>query len=195
MELRLADPRTDASAVARIYAPHVIGGFASFEDVAPSPSEMASRIRRTLPVTPWLVAAEGDDVIGYAYASPHRDRAGYRWSVDVSAYVADTWRGRGVGARLYGALLTILRRQGFVNAYAGIAQPNPASVRLHRAIGMSEVGTYHGVGFKGGTWRDVTWLEMALGQRVEQPAEPVALAALLDDAAGRDAVALALRPA
>jgi L-amino acid N-acyltransferase YncA len=193
MELRLADPRTDASAVARIYAPHVVGGYASFEEDAPSPSEMAGRMRRILAVTPWLVAAERDEVVGYAYASPHRDRPGYRWSVDVSAYVADAWRGRGVGTRLYRALLAILRLQGFVNAYAGIAQPNPASVQLHRSIGMTEVGTYHGVGLKGGTWRDVTWLEMALRERVPHPAEPVALPAMLDDAAGRDDVALALR--
>ena len=83
---------------------------------------MAERIRSTLAWTPWLVALdESDRVIGYAYASRHRERAGYRWSVDISVYVDADWQRRGVGRALYAELLPILRRQGFVNVYAGIA--------------------------------------------------------------------------
>ena len=193
MELRLADPVDDAAAVARIYAPHVTDGFASFEEVAPSAAEMGERMRAVLARTPWLVATAGGSVIGYAYASPHRDRAAYRWSVDVSAYVADEWQRRGVGGRLYRSLFAILRAQGFVNAYAGITQPNAASLGLHRSLGMTAVGTYHGVGYKGGTWRDVTWLELALAPRPPSPVEPVSLADLVAAEAGGAAVAEALR--
>ena len=76
-------------------------------------------------------------VVGYAYAGEHRARAGYRWSVDISVYVDPAWHGRGIGRALYGELLPILRRQGFVNVYAGIGLPNPASVGLHESLGMT----------------------------------------------------------
>lgn len=193
MQLRFADPRTDAEAVAAIYAPHVAAGYASFEAAPPSAREMGERIAATLQQTPWLVAHVASEVIGYAYAAPHRARAGYRWSLDVSTYVADRWHRHGVATALYRALFSILRAQGFVNVYAGIALPNDGSLRLHRSLGMSEVGTYHGVGFKDGVWRDVTWLELALDGRPAAPAEPVALPDLLATDAGRAAIDAALR--
>jgi phosphinothricin acetyltransferase len=122
--------------------------------------------------------------VGYAYASRHAERAGYRWGVNLSAYVAPGWQGRGVGRRLYDALVPILRRQGFLNAYAGIALPNPGSVRLHEAIGMRPVATYERVGWKHGAWLDVTWLHLALETDLpEPPPEPVALPDLLADPA------------
>lgn len=179
MELRLADPRADGAAVAAIYAPQVTEGFASFEASPPDPDEMCRRIATTLERLPWLVAAEAGETIAYAYASRHHERAGYRWDVDVSTYVRDDWHRRGVGSALLRALFALLVAQGYVNAYAGIAQPNHASVRLHRSLGMTAVGTYHGVGYKGGTWRDVTWLEVALQPRPAVPPEPIALPALL----------------
>ena len=120
MIVRLADPAIDAARVAEICRPAVETSLASFEEVAPDATQMASRIAATLERTPWLVAEEGGSVIGYAYAAPHRERAGYRWSVNISVYVAPEGQRRGVGRRLYDELLAILRRQGFVNAYAGI---------------------------------------------------------------------------
>jgi L-amino acid N-acyltransferase YncA len=72
------------------------------------------------------VTEDGGGLAGYAYASRHRERAGYRWSVDISVYVDAHAHRRGVGSRHYADLLVILRRQRFVNAYAGGALPNPA---------------------------------------------------------------------
>ena len=158
-------------------------GLASFEDVAPTADEMAERIRATLAWTPWLVAVDpqSDRVIGYAYASRHRERAGYRWSVDISVYVDDTWHRRGVGRQLYDELLPILRRQGFVNVYAGITPPNPGSVKLHEQIGMKPIGTYERVGYKHGQWLPVTWFGMRLQQPADPPAEPIPMSELTDD--------------
>jgi phosphinothricin acetyltransferase len=182
MRIRLADPARDAERAAEIYRPSVEGSYISFEEVAPDAAEMASRMRTTLVRTPWLVAEEdGGLVVGYAYASEHRQRAGYRWSVDISAYVDADWHGRGVGRALYMELLALLRRQGFVNVYAGIALPNDASVRLHEAIGMSLIGVYERVGFKLGAWRDVAWYGMRLvAPAAGPPAEPIPLAGLVD---------------
>jgi phosphinothricin acetyltransferase len=173
--VRMADPDRDAESVAAIYRPAVEGSVASFEEVAPDAMEMARRMRATLVRTPWLVAEREGRVIGYAYAGPHHERAGYRWSVNISAYVADGFRGQGVGNLLYNELLPTLRRQGFVNAYAGIALPNPASVALHEAIGMRKIGLYERVGFKFGAWHDVAWFGIRLTDGVGDPPEPIRL--------------------
>jgi len=176
MHIRIADPERDAEAVAAIYRPAVEDSIASFEDVAPTAGEMGERMGSTLRWTPWLVAGDEDDaVVGYAYAGRHRERPGYRWSVDISVYVAGDHGGRGIGRLLYGELLAILRRQGFVNAYAGIALPNPASVALHEGIGMGVIGIYERVGFKFGAWHDVAWYGMRLTDPAGAPPEPIPL--------------------
>ena len=164
--LRIAVP-DDGAALAEIYAPHVEIGVASFEVQAPSAVEMASRIEHTTPVYPWLVAERDREIVGYAYASKHRERAAYQWSVDVTVYIADKAQRQGVGRQLYGQLLELLRKQGFRMAYAGITLPNLGSVGLHEAMGFVPVGVYRNVGYKLGAWRDVGWWELAL-----QPTEP-----------------------
>lgn len=175
MIVRLADPAADAAAVAEIYRPAVESSLASFEEVPPSAAEMADRILTTLQRLPWLVAEDTGGVAGYAYAAPHHQRAGYRWSVNISVYVARPHHGRGVGRALHDELLRILRRQGFVNVYAGITLPNPASVRLHEAIGMRRIGVYERVGFKHGAWRDVAWYHLRLTDPPGDPPEPIPL--------------------
>jgi L-amino acid N-acyltransferase YncA len=178
--VRLANPGTDAAAIAAIYAPSVTDSFVSFEEEPPTAAEMAARIEETLARTPWLVAVDGGEVVGYAYAGRHRERAGYRWSVDISAYVRADRHGRGIGSALYRSLIRILTAQGYVNAYAGITQPNPASVALHRSIGMELVGVYLGVGYKLGAWRDVAWYQLRLTYDPDDPpSEPIPIAELL----------------
>ncbi len=168
MEVRSAT-EDDAAAIQAIYAPVVRSTFISFETQEPSVEEMRARLRATLSSHPWLVAADGHGIAGYAYASRHRERAAYQWSVDVSVYVDAAHRRSGVGRRLYAALLDGLRVQGFVSAYAGIALPNDASVRLHESFGFLPIGVYRNVGFKLGAWRDVGWWQLALR---EPPAAP-----------------------
>jgi phosphinothricin acetyltransferase len=178
--IRLADPETDARAIAEIYRRSVDSSFISFEEGAPTETEMAERIASTLTLTPWLVAEDIGEVVGYAYAGRHRDRASYRWSVDISAYVRHDRQGRGVGAALYAVLIPILTAQGFANAFAGVTQPNPASVGLHRSIGMELVGVYRGVGYKLGAWRDVAWYQLRLADMTgDRPAEPSPVAKII----------------
>lgn len=189
LRIRMADPRRDAAAIAAIYRPHVLSSVASFELEPPDAAQMAERIGKTIAWSPWLVAESGDQVVGYAYATRHRERAGYRWAVDLSVYVAGDQQGRGIGRRLYDALLRILRIQGFQHAYAGITPPNPGSFALHAAIGMTPVGTYERVGYKLGAWWSVTWLGVQLLPELPQPpAEPTPLETLLAGDAGREQV-------
>jgi len=174
LTIRLADPERDAVACAAIYAPHVEASPTSFEETAPGEAELASRIERTLRTHPWLVAEGEGAVVGYAYACPHRERPAYRWAVDVSVYVIDPQRGRGVGQRLYEELLERLRRQGFRTACAGITLPNEASVGLHERLGFVAVGVYRRIGWKAGAWRDVGWWQLDLApNEADPPPEPV----------------------
>ena len=169
--LRHADLARDGAACAAIYAPYVTDSGVSFEDVAPTAQQLSGRIAVTSARYPWLVLEHDGRVVGYAYASQHRDRAAYRWAVDVAVYVDSGHHGRGAGRRLYEALLELLRRQGLRIACAGITLPNDASVGLHRALGFEHVGTYRDIGWKAGAWRDVAWwqLQLAPGARDEAP--------------------------
>ncbi len=131
----------------------------------------------TPPRLPWLVADDPDvGVVGYAYAAKHRQRAAYRWSVDCSVYLRADAQRRGVAGLLYAELLPLLRRLGYARAYAGIALPNAASVRLHESVGFTPVGIYRQVGFKHGAWHDVGWWELALTELdgSAEPSEPSA---------------------
>jgi phosphinothricin acetyltransferase len=166
----------DAVPVAAIYAPFVTATATSFEYSPPDAAEMASRIASTLAYAPYLVQETAGDVFGFAYASKHRERAAYQWSVDVSVYIHERARRRGVGRALYTSLFALLRLQGFYTAHAGITLPNPASVGLHEALGFRPVGVYRSVGFKRGGWHDVGWWQLPLRERTGTPHPPRSLA-------------------
>jgi phosphinothricin acetyltransferase len=173
--IRLATPG-DAGAFHEIYAPIVRDTTISFETEPPPVAELARRIGETLATHPWLVMEIDGAVAGYAYAGLHRERRAYQWSVDVSCYVHERARGRGVGRALYTRLFEVLRRQGFQSAYAGIALPNDASVALHRAVGFEPVGVYREAGWKLGAWRDTSWWQRRVGDAPPDPQPPRALA-------------------
>ena len=162
----------DAPGVHEIYAPVVRDTVISFEMEPPTVAEMERRIAVTLPILPWLVWEESGRVAGYVYASRHKERAAYQWSVDVTAYVHPDFRRRGVGKALYLELLRILRLQGFFTAYGGITLPNAASVALHESAGFSHFAVYRGVGYKFGRWHDVGWWQCRLAELAPQPAAP-----------------------
>jgi L-amino acid N-acyltransferase YncA len=153
---------SDAARVAAIYAPIVERTYISFEDEAPTTEEMARRIGLVSATHPYLVAERDGALLGYCYGSEHRARAAYRFSAEVTVYVAGEARGQGVGRALYDALLPELSRRGFHRAFAGIALPNAGSVALHEAVGFTHLGVFQEVGFKLGAWRDVGWWQRSL---------------------------------
>lgn len=161
MKVRTATS-SDATAIQAIYAPIVEHTAISFEEVPPTINEIAGRIEETLLGYPYLVAEQGGRVVGYAYAGPHRTRAAYRSSVDVTIYVAEGARQMGVGRQLYGVLLPDLAGRGFHAAFAGITLPNAGSVRLHEMMGFNPLGVYREVGRKFGHWHDVGWWQRLL---------------------------------
>jgi phosphinothricin acetyltransferase len=168
----------DAEAIAGIYRPFVERTTISFETEPPTREEMEHRISETMTSHPWLVCEVGGQVAGYAYATRHRARAAYQWSVDTSVYVDEKhWR-LGIGRGLYASLLPILAVQGFCNAFAGIALPNPGSVGLHESIGFTPIGVYERVGYKLGAWRDVGWWQRPLTALETPPARQLNLKAV-----------------
>src|SRR5262245_4505072 len=138
VRIRLAG-EPDAEVIAAIYAPFVEHTSISFETAPPGRDEMRRRIAENAAVYPWLVCELDEKVVGYAYATQHRVRAAYRWSVDTSAYIDPVHHRRGIGRGLYASLLAVLRAQGFFNAYAGITLPNAASLGLHAAGGFRPI--------------------------------------------------------
>ena len=169
--IRVASP-TDADDILAIYAPIVRDTTISFELEPPTREEMRQRILNTLSSLPWLVLEADQKVRAYAYASPHRSRLAYQWSVDVSVYVDPQAYRRGYGRRLYRPLLEILRAQGYFTAYAGIALPNEPSIGLHEAAGFKMIGIFRNVGYKVNGWRDVGWWELALRHYDQSPLPP-----------------------
>ncbi|MBK7948018.1 MAG: N-acetyltransferase [Deltaproteobacteria bacterium] len=153
----------DAFEIARIYEPYVRETAITFEEVPPTPFEVAGRIARVLATPlPYLVAAPEGQVVAYAYATRWHERAAYRHSVETSIYVDRDHLGNGFGTRLYSALLDRLKEQGLHTAIGGIALPNAASVALHEALGFRKVAHYEQVGFKQGGWLDVGYWQKVL---------------------------------
>ncbi|GGP48115.1 phosphinothricin acetyltransferase [Streptomyces calvus] len=101
-------------------------------------------------------------ILGYATSSPLRAKPAYATSVETTVYVAPDVGRRGIGTLLYEALFEALAGEGLHRAYAGVAQPNDASTRLHERFGFRHVGTYREVGRKFGRWWDVAWYEKEL---------------------------------
>lgn len=163
----------DTKQILEIYTPSVLGSAISFEDVVPTEAEMKTRIEKISSRYPWLVATdENSRVVGYAYATQHRERAAYRWSVDVAVYVHADAHGKRIGSQLYTRLFEILKELNYYRAFAGITLPNEASVKIHEKMGFKHLGTYKNVGFKNGQWRDVGWWELTLQLPAVNPTTP-----------------------
>ncbi len=180
MIIRHATP-DDGSGCLEIYAPFVLDTAVSFEHDPPSLVEFQGRIDQINRTHAFLVAETAGEIAGFAYGGPHRARAGYMWSAEVSVYVAAPHRGRGLGGALYTALFALLEQQGYRTLLAGITVPNEASVGLHRSLGFEKVGIFRGVGWKAGAWQDVLWMSKPLvppatdGSVPAAPGEPVRL--------------------
>ncbi len=176
MEIRLATI-DDTEAILAIYEPYVRNTAITFEYEVPCPEEFRSRIRETLRNYPYLVAAEGESIVGYAYAGPFRKRAAYQHSAEMSIYIDQRCRQHGIGRSLYLELENRLIRQNVFSLYAGVTKsdrPDDAyvtngSICFHEKMGYTKIGEYHLCGYKFGQWYNVAWFEKCPGTRPEKP--------------------------
>ena len=175
IEIRVASPE-DAKELLEIYRPYVENTAITFEYEVPSVEEFRGRIENTLKKYPYLVAQEHGVLLGYAYASPFKERAAYDWSVEISIYVRKNAKRKGIGKKLYTALENCLKKQGILNANACIAYTDQKdehltndSVRFHTAMGFQMVGEFHQCGYKFNRWYHMVWMEKMIGEHTNIP--------------------------
>ena len=153
----------DAGAVAAIYNHYVLQTVVTFEEEPITAAEISRRIDEVRAGSlPWFVAERAGAIAGYAYASRWRARSAYRFSSEVTVYLAPEQGRRGIGSALYAELLTALRGSGLHAAIGGIALPNDASVALHEKFGFKKVAHFEQTGFKFNRWIDVGYWQLIL---------------------------------
>ncbi len=153
----------DLPAIKAIYDVEVRTGISTFATQPPGLDYWRERLESTHPGDHVLVAADGDDVVGYAYSGSYRPREAYAQTRETSVYLASSARGGGLGRALYDELLRRLRADGVRLVVAVVALPNDGSQGLHRACGFERVGVLHDVGNKFDRWIDTELWELRLG--------------------------------
>lgn len=152
----------DSNDILDIYSYYIENTSVSFETETPTVIDFSSRIYLIINTYPYLVYLRNDKIVGYAYASRHRERAAYQYDVDVSVYIKNSLHSQGIGTALYNNLFEILKFKKYYNAYAGITLPNEKSIALHYKFGFKEIGVHHNTGYKFNKWHDVIWFEKQL---------------------------------
>ena len=161
MNIRLAK-KSDAAALLAIYAPYVENTAITFEYEVPTIEDFANRIEKTLGKYPYLVAEEDGLILGYAYTSTYYARAAYDWAVELSVYVSQDARGKGVGIKLYDELEGLLDQMGYMHFLACISLPNEDSLAFHAKRGYQQVAHFPKIGYKFERWHDIVWLQKSL---------------------------------
>lgn len=141
--------------VLRIYLEGIATGNATFETEAPSWEKWDSGHLATCR----LIAQHESTVLGWAALSPVSSRCVYGGVAEVSVYVAQAARGKGVGKALLSALIDSSENAGLWTLQAGIFPENTPSIAVHKSLAFREIGRRQRIGKMGDTWRDVVLLE------------------------------------
>lgn len=170
----------DADTMLSIYTPYVTETAITFEYDVPSIEEFTNRIHQVQKKYPWLAAEIDGKVVGYAYAGSFKERAAYGWAVEISIYVKQDQKRKGIGIKLYIALETCLIKQGILNVNSCIAYPEKEdeyltkdSVRFHEKLGFKKIGIFHNCGYKFNRWYHMIWMEKMIGKHVEHQPEVI----------------------
>jgi L-amino acid N-acyltransferase YncA len=165
----------DILAITAIYSHHVRTGTGTFEVEPPSTGDMESRRSDVLAKgLPYLVAVEGDKILGFAYCNWFKPRPAYRFSAEDSIYLTPDAQGQGIGRALLAELATQAEQVGVRKLIAVIGDSaNLGSIAVHRSVGFSHVGILKSCGWKFDQWLDVVLMEKALGLGDSQPPELV----------------------
>ncbi|NYJ03007.1 phosphinothricin acetyltransferase [Nocardioides thalensis] len=152
----------DLDAVAAIYAREVREGYATFDTEVPPRTRWSAKLASTHPGDHFLVAVDGERVVGFAYSGPYRERGAYTHTRESTIYLDPSAAGRGLGRTLYGELVARVTASGARTLLAAIALPNDASEGLHRAYGFERLGVMREVGRKLDRWIDVAWWQLLI---------------------------------
>lgn len=158
---------SDADRLCLIYNHYIENSTITFEERVIDTQTMAARLSKVKEQgLPWLVLEHGRELLGYAYATPWRERSAYRYSVEISVYLNPLQLGQGYGSALYTALFDALRTldNAVHLAIGGITLPNPASIALHEKFGMQQVAHFREVGRKFDQWLDVGYWQCCIAE-------------------------------
>lgn len=161
MNIRKAELK-DASQIADVYNYYVQQTHHTFETEPIVAEEMEKRIAEVTSDYPFLVAEEDGEIVGYAYATQFKLRQAYEYASEVSIYVRNAAKQKGIGTQLYTQLFDDLQETEAHAVVAGISLPNDASVRFHERLGFEKVAHFKEVGYKLGRWIDVGYWEKIL---------------------------------
>ena len=164
----------DLPPIQQIYAHHVLHGTGSWEWEPPSLVEMTNRAQAVQKKgLPYLVAEVAEQIAGYAYASPYRPRAGYRFTLEDSVYLHPEFSKQGIGLQLLQELLAQCGALGYREMIAVVGDSaNHASIRLHERAGFLEVGVFQNIGFKFGHFLDSVYMQAQLNAPENSPVNP-----------------------
>lgn len=160
----------DVERMLEIYSPYVLNTTCSFEYEPPTPEAFLARFLGYTAQFPWLVYEEEGVILGYAYASAPFSRAAYRWCCEVSIYLDEAARGRGMGRQLYRVLEAVLQLQGYRMCYSVVTDENTGSIAFHEAVGYRRFADFPNCGYKFDHWLGTVWLEKQLNS-VENPSD------------------------
>ena len=154
----------DLPAITAIYREAVLHGTATFELDPPDLAEMTRRFEAlSADGFPYLVALQDGRVLGYAYASLHRPRPAYRFTVENSIYLDRSAQRRGIGTQLLQRLIAECETRPYRQIVAVISDSaNAGSISLHRNAGFSMIGVNPDVGFKFGRWLDTVMMQLPI---------------------------------
>ncbi|MGB8455364.1 MAG: N-acetyltransferase family protein [Anaerocolumna sp.] len=159
----------DAEAIYKIYEPYILNTVITFEYDKVPVQMFRERMKQVMEKFPWLVCSIDGVIAGYAYCSPHLERAAFGWDCECSVYLDEKYHRRGIGTALYDALFNIVKKQGFYNIYSLICIPHESSVALHKKYGFTEVGTYYNTAYKLGHWRHLLVMEKKIDITTGEP--------------------------
>jgi len=160
--------QSDMSQILAIYTHYVLVSTSTFEEVPPSRKQLVARWRdsrnRGLP---YLVAEEGKQIVGFAYANSYRERSAYRYTVEDSLYVDHEMTGRGIGNALLTALIEQCQAMNLRQLIAIIGDTNnTSSIALHKKHGFTIVGTLKDTGYKFNQWIDTVVMQRSLTDKL-----------------------------
>ena len=168
----------DSYELSEIYKYYVENFPYSFEYSAPSPEEFSKRITLISGKFPFLVCADGAEILGFAYAHQFKERKAYQWICETSIYTKNGCTQKGIGTMLYAKLIPILKEQGFTKAYAVLGCPNEGSEIFHKKMGFSLMATLPDIGYKQGSWHDIKYYALELNKSGSDMPEPIEYARL-----------------
>jgi L-amino acid N-acyltransferase YncA len=154
----------DAFKICEIYNHYVLNSVVTFEETPVEIDEMRKKIKSITSKLPWIVYQEGEQILGFAYASEWKSRSGYKHTAESTVYLKQDQSNKGLGSSLYAALIKQLIKMDFHAIIGGVSMPNDASIALHEKFGFKKVAHFKEVGFKFGNWVDVAYWELIINK-------------------------------